>query len=151
MILNNVNLRIRFENKFIRGNDCWNWTAYRCAYGYGKIMVNGKKESANRIAYQLYVGTIPSGMLVCHICDNPACVKPSHLFLGTNYDNMSDMKNKGRSGDHRGVLNGRSKLKEHEVLNIRQDNRVMREIAQDYGISISLVGQIKQNDIWRHI
>lgn len=77
-------------------NDCWEWDAANCRKGYGRVKWMGRFEGAHRASYMLFVGEIPDEILVCHKCDNPKCVNPSHLFLGTYSDNMKDCFNKGR-------------------------------------------------------
>jgi hypothetical protein len=76
---------------------CWIWNGGREKAGYGWIFVRGKKMAAHRLGYELFVGIIPSGLFVCHHCDNPPCVRPDHLFLGTRQDNFRDMRQKGRA------------------------------------------------------
>ena len=77
-------------------NECWNWTAYTDKKGYGEIKVDGKKKRAPRIAWELEYGTIPIDTCVCHKCDNPTCVNPTQLVVGTMADNMYDKKMKDR-------------------------------------------------------
>jgi hypothetical protein len=76
---------------------CWIWNGSRERAGYGWIFVREKKMAAHRLAYELFVGAIPVGLFVCHRCDNPPCVRPDHLFVGTREDNFRDMRQKGRA------------------------------------------------------
>jgi len=93
-------IEMRFWSKVTKGAGCWEWTASTDHKGYGKLAEGGRQGrtlSAHRVSYELNVGPIPDGLLVLHRCDNPPCVRPDHLFVGTHTDNAQDMAKKGRS------------------------------------------------------
>lgn len=134
---------------------CWLWEKgldHLKKYGY--TWYNNKNIRAHRASYLAFNGEIPNGLFVLHKCDNPKCVNPQHLFLGTNEDNLKDMAAKGRSC--RGELNkcgkhGKAKLTEADVLAIRKDTRLTREIAKQYGIDRSYAGVVRSGKSWRHL
>lgn len=73
-----------------KDTNCWNYLKYKNEWGYGRLRHKNKKVLAHRLSYMLHKGKIPKNMLVCHSCDNPSCVNPEHLWIGTNSDNMKD-------------------------------------------------------------
>ena len=96
-----LNYKYRFEMKYAKGktdDDCWNWIAGKNKKGYGLFgsRKNHNKVTAHRISYEMYIGEIPTNKLVCHTCDNPSCVNPKHLWLGTIQENNIDRDKKGR-------------------------------------------------------
>lgn len=128
---------------------CRVWTASRNFWGYGKIGWRGKIYKAHRLAWEETNGPIPLGLFVCHHCDNPPCINPDHLFLGTNDDNTADKVSKGRQA--RGAEAGNVFLTERQVLAIRTDTRSHRMIADAYGVCHTSVGLIKRRRRWAHI
>lgn len=146
-----------WEKVDIHGPDeCWPWLACQSSNGYGKFRFGGKPEWAHRVAWQLVHGDIPLGVCVCHHCDNPACVNPNHLFLGTKADNTHDMMAKGRAnftgGSRVGEDNPNSKLTEKQVLEIIELDRAKeiprREIAKRYGICRTHIYDILSGERW---
>lgn len=104
---------------------------------------------AHRMSWLLYRGEIPNDLFMLHRCDNPACVNPEHLFLGTQRDNLIDCKKKGRNGI--GEQNGMAILSKKNVLAIFSDLRTYEKIAIDYGVTTSNVSMIKNGRSWSHI
>lgn len=92
-----LSVQERFERYIYYSIDgCHYWLGGLSKYGYGKFTINKKSVVASRAAYQIYIGPIPNGLLACHRCDNPGCVNPDHLFIGTHQENLNDMSIKGR-------------------------------------------------------
>jgi len=152
----------RFEEKVCPepNTGCHLWTAAIMSSGYGAFGLNGKTVLSHRVAYELYVGPIPEGdgyhgTCVRHTCDNPLCVNPAHLEVGTHQDNMDDKVERDRAARHTGESNGLAKLTEADVLDIRAryaaGGVTQRELAEEYGVNQSLVSYIKNKHIWSHI
>lgn len=97
--------KCRFLSYVTKTKTCWLWTGAKIRRGYGRLCFKGCKTcAAHRVAHILFIGEIPAGMLVCHSCDNPSCVNPEHLWIGTHRDNFNDMIKKGRHRHQKGVL-----------------------------------------------
>lgn len=130
---------------------CWNWVRSLRGRGYGAIRVNGKTQIASRVSYQLHIGTIPIGYVVCHRCNNTKCVNPDHLYAGTYSENTRQAVSEGRQFRASGETNGSAKLTSEIVYKIRQDMRSQRTIAAVYGISQLHVSRIKRRLVWSHL
>ena len=134
----------RFWPKVKKSDGCWLWTAWTDNFGYGGIKNADfdkrlKKRfglKAHRVSYVLHYGEIPDGLLVLHKCDVPACVRPDHLFLGTQLDNMRDRLAKGRNNPFK-------KLSDQQVLEIRASTEPQRAIAKRYNVSQGAIASIK--------
>jgi len=109
----------RFWAKVQKTDGCWIWQGDRFAYGYGRIKVRPRTLLAHRVSWEIAHGPIPPGLFVCHHCDNPPCVNPAHLFLGTCDDNIRDRDRKGRGGWSAGSAHYLAKLSEPEVVAAR--------------------------------
>lgn len=130
---------------------CINYTLHKNGKGYGYISAVelGKPQmTTHRAAYILANGPIPDGLHVLHRCDNPSCINPMHLFLGTNDDNNADKVAKGRARGAVGERNPKAKLTRHQVRAIRADHRIQSKIAADYGVSQSMISAIKRGVNW---
>lgn len=153
-------MKEHFESKFIKKSDseCWLWNGAKDKNGYGdfNLHLNNqikkyKKVKSHRYSYELYKGKFEDSFLVCHSCDNPSCINPNHLFLGTPADNAADMVNKNRSMT--GERNNRSKLKCYQVLEIREklaNKYNQTKLAKEYGVSRFVIKSIKNFKIWKN-
>lgn len=149
---------------------CWVWTATRMPHGYGRFGRGGKYggvELAHRRSWILSGGADPAGLIVCHRCDNPSCVRPDHLFLGTQLDNMGDCSRKGRiaTGDRswsrlhmdrlpRGERCHLSKLTDAKVREIRArltSGESQRSIAKSFGVIQQTISFIARGTTWSHV
>lgn len=141
------------KRREISASGCWLWTGPKDRpNGYGLYGGGGRGTSrVHRLSYELFVGPIPDGLLVCHKCDVCPCFNPDHLFLGTYRDNMRDMVEKGRSGRLRGERGPRAVLNAEQVLAIRADTRLQRVIANEFSIAQTTVSAIKRRLTWPHI
>lgn len=144
----------RFEEKYIPEptSGCWLWDGQRTTRGYGHFWFDGKDRKAHRISWHLHVGPIPNGMHVLHKCDNPPCVNPDHLFLGTNADNNADMMRKGRNRQPRGADKPHTKLSEEDVVaiySLRHSLLKPQEVAAVYGVGRTQINKIWKGTVWR--
>ena len=133
----------------VRGPDeCWLWTAGRGKRGYGQFSILTWPYSAHRVSMSLN-GRDPLELNACHTCDNPPCCNPAHLFAGMDKQNVADKVRKGRVARGEGVAS--AKLTAEAIRAIRNDRRIYREIAADYGVSATVVGEVKRRISWGHV
>lgn len=133
---------MRFVDK--QANGCWVWIGTRkvSKWNYGFFTLRkGVMVRAHRISYELFKGPVPEGLLVCHTCDNPPCVNPAHLFLGTQSQNTADMLSKGRNKNAQGPV--KITVKEAKaIIARRKSGERLSTIAADFNVSISLISKM---------
>ena len=117
--------------------------------GYALKSYKGKMYRHHRLVYEQEHGPIPKGMVIMHTCDNPPCINPEHLRLGTHQDNIADCVNKGRQP--RGVINAKAKLTEQQILDIRNSTAKAKDLAIDYEVTKGHIYKIKSRRFWKHI
>lgn len=139
-----------------KGSDeCWEWVACLVA-GYGLFGGDQKVEMAHRVSWKLHYGLIPNGLCVLHRCDNPPCVNPVHLFLGTHADNMRDRDQKGRGKvpDQKGEANSGAKLTAEDVREIRRrigNGEKQQALADEFDVVQPSISHIIHGRTWRHV
>jgi len=143
----------RFWSRVVkRDNGCWEWQGAKDRDGYGMFrgVIRGiTYNRAHRFSYALHYEDIPKGKHVCHKCDNPKCVNPEHLWIGSNADNMHDKIAKGRHKVLSGENSPHAKITEEEAKAILTDPRPYSLIASEYNIAASTVGSIKNKNSWQ--
>ncbi len=144
-----------FDSFDIKNSDeCWIWKRSFKKFGYGNAWWKGKHHSAHRLVYEYYNGEIPFSMNVCHKCDNPKCVNPNHLFLGSYLENNRDRKTKGRNSNTNGEKNPFSKLNDNQVIDIKKrlkDGESVRLLADKFKVNYHTIHKIKIGINWKHI
>jgi hypothetical protein len=143
----------RFWSKVGTGNGCWEWLAAVNEHGYGRIRWEGRSQKAHRVAWMLWEGPIPAHLDVLHICDNPRCVRPAHLYLGTHADNMRDMftRNRRKASENK---NNAWKLSAAQVHEIRAryaaGDTSYRSLAKEFGVTNQYIGQLVRFEAWNY-
>ena len=147
----------RFLAKFTFGNkdQCWEWFAGKDTGGYGQLHVaKNKKILATRFSWMLFRGN-PGALFVLHTCDNPSCVNPSHLWLGTQIDNMRDRTTKGRAANHKGERNGRAKISAAQAQEMKtlyaSKGYTFTQLGRLYGLHPTTVSDIVNGRLWSDV
>ena len=147
---------------------CTEWTSAKTSFGYGRVSCGREFNNmrAHRLSWAIVNGPIPEDMCICHSCDNPSCINPDHLFLGTKLDNTADMVSKGRHFTPfkeinrvkenpelaaRGEANGNSILTEDIVRQIRSFPGGLDETAEKFGIGRTTAWRVKTYRSWKHV
>ena len=120
---------------------CWTWTANTAQKGCGSIKIKGKQVRAHRFSYEIHVGPIPEGGIICHTCDNRRCVNPDHLFIGDNRENQYDAIRKGRHTSAKLT----EQQKEHIKMEYIPKKITQRELGAKYGVDPSVISDIVNN------
>lgn len=132
-------------------DECWLWRGALYASGYGSFRIGSRSYRAHRVAEELVRGSLAPGVQVLHRCDNPACVRPDHLFRGDPAANAADRHRKGRDGNHRGFLNGRAKFTDVEVRMIRARagrGETHESIARSYDVHQTTVSRLVRGETY---
>ncbi len=158
MIEQRIQWEARFWNKVDKSGSCWQWKAAVFKQGgYGHFRINDKSFRAHRLSWELANGQIPDGMCVLHACDNPPCVKPAHLWLGSHAENMADSAQKGRATNagYKGEDCGNAKLTEQQALFVRAEyekgNTTYKALGNEFGVTRQAIFRIVKHLSWSHL
>jgi len=149
-----VSDRLRDKTEVTDG--CWLWRGHALPKGYGVMSVGGSPKLTHRLSWEQEHGPIPPGLMVLHRCDNPPCLRPSHLFLGTAADNTNDMIAKGRARPAHviGERQGTSKLTDAKVLAMRERYALVPSLpalAREFGVTVPTVWKVIHRKAWKHV
>lgn len=128
---------------------CWLWGGTLNDSGYGIIMIDGSVQRAHRVSYEVFKRERPGSKQVCHSCDNPRCINPDHLWLGTHNDNIQDAVKKGRM--HLGEKHGMAKLTENDVREIRNSPLSGVELAKKFKVGNMTISNVRRFKVWKHV
>jgi hypothetical protein len=148
---------IKLQNRLLKycekTDSCWNWKGGFLRHGYGNTSINDKTIAAHRASWIAWKGDIPKGIQVLHRCDNPKCINPDHLFLGTQKDNMQDMLKKNRDNYAKGETSGTALLTNKQVLEIRKfkGKKSSYKICDEFGVVASTIRAIWNDRTWKHL
>ena len=152
-----------YVNKNFSSSRCWEWTGTKTEFGYGHFNLwrNGKTINlkSHRVSWFLSFGAIPQGKFICHKCDNPACVNPNHLFVGTHKENMADMAKKGRNRSAiprvHGAKHPLHKLTAEQVREIKQryssGGISQGQLASEYGVTRARIQLVVSGKGWKYL
>lgn len=141
----------RFWSNVDKSGECWVWTA-TLSKGYGRFRNDGRYDRASRIAWYLTYGRIPDNFIVCHHCDNPSCVNPNHLFLGTHKDNAQDKVRKGRAQwGEQATLGKLNREQVFEIRNLYLQGVSQRELARRHGVTSKAIKKILTGEHWKNL
>lgn len=146
-------LSVNFWGKVSIGDGCWLWTGGKMKNGYANFFIGKKSHRVHRLSYQHFFGEIPNGLGVLHKCDVRNCIRPDHLFTGTQKENILDCKKKGRTTS--GVKDAMSKLNDEQVESIRKIYEIggtsQRNLAEMFSVDQSNISRIVNRKAWTHI
>lgn len=141
----------KFWRRVQKGDGCWLWTGPTDRRGYGDHRIGGRHVRAHRVAYEIANREAPGALLVCHACDNPTCVNPDHLFLGSHADNNADCIRKGRARPAKGEAHGKHRLTVELVREFRSSPLSNRALARLHGVSNTTVMRARNGQHWGHV
>ena len=150
-----IPIKKRFWSKVKKGKGCWEWQGAKLIDGYGLFYLDSENRTyrVHRLSWEFVNGKIPKKLLVLHKCDNPPCIRPSHLFLGTNMDNTQDQLKKGRLIV--GENHSQAKLTQGKIIKIRklykQRNTSYAKLAKKFRVNSTTIAQIIRYEAWKHI
>lgn len=150
-----LTIQERFFSKVLKTETCWVWQANKLPTGYGLFRIGDSMQRAHRVAYRLTYGSFPEKLQVLHKCDNPSCVRPDHLWLGTNTDNVRDKVLKGRASSLAGEANPKAKLTAAQVIEMRKywesGEYTQGALAKMFNIRLGTVSGVVNRTAWRNI
>lgn len=150
-----VDVRRRFFTKFNKSKGCWAWLKGKQNYSYGVFTISGRDYLAHRISWTIFKGEIPVKLQVLHKCDNPPCVNPKHLWLGSQLDNMHDRNIKGRGNNCHGEKHGRAKLSVKDVKFIRSIYKTrtvtQKTLAKKFKVNQTTISHVIIKRNWKNL